>query len=146
MKPLMSPKNNFARNIGELMYEHDMTDKEIAQILEVSMDEWMDKKQFKAPMTLEELMFLAACFDVPVDHLFFTWRTRVENRTIQNGLLVHQNTQLRTLIPTLRVQLNQVLGNVVTHKYDRQELKGMKALIERLLEIANKKDEDEQND
>lgn len=140
MKPLMSPKNNFARSIGELMYEHDMTDKEIAQILEVSMDEWMDKKQFKAPMTLEELMFLAACFDVPVDHLFFTWRTRVENRTIQNAF------ENKNWYPTLRVQLNQVLGNVVTHKYDRQELKEMKSLIERLLEISDKKDEDEEND
>ena len=47
MKALLSPKNNFARNIGELMYEHDMTDKEIAQILEISIDEWMDKKQFR---------------------------------------------------------------------------------------------------
>ena len=122
------------------MYEHDMTDKEIAQILDVSIDEWMDKKQFKAPMTLEELMFLAACFDVPVDHLFFTWRTRVENRTIQNAF------ENKNWYPTLRVQLNQVLGNVVTHKYDRQELKEMKALVERLLEISDKKDEDEQND
>ena len=140
MKALLSPKNNFARNIGELMYEHDMTDKEIAQILEISIDEWMDKKQFKAPVTLEELMFLAACFDVPLDHLFFMWRTRVENRIIQNAF------ENKNWYPTLRVQLNQVLGNVATHKYDRQELKEMKSLIERLLEISDKKDEDETND
>ena len=97
MKALLSPKNNFARNIGELM-------------------------------------FLAACFDVTVDHLFFTWRTRVENRIIQNAF------ENKNWYPTLRVQLNQVLGNVATHKYDRQELKEMKSLIERLLEISDKKD------
>ena len=53
MKQLLSPRNNFARNISDLMHEHDMTDKEIAQILEIPVEKWIEKKQFKEPVTLE---------------------------------------------------------------------------------------------
>lgn len=135
MKQLLSPRNNFARNISNLMHEHDMTDKEIAQILEISVEKWIEKKQFKEPVTLEELMFISACFDIPVDHLFFTWRTQVSNRKIQNAF------ENKNWYPTLKVELHQVLGNIATTKYEKNELKEMKSLIEQLLKISQKKDD-----
>ena len=78
-------------------------------------------------------MFISACFDIPVDHLFFTWRTQVSNRKIQNAF------ENKNWYPTLKVELHQVLGNIATTKYDKNELKEMKSLIEQLLKISQKK-------
>lgn len=110
------------------MYQYDMTDKEIAQIFEISIDEWIAKRQSRAPLTLDEIVFLAVCFDKTVDELFVSSHNRIENRKIQ---YVAENK------PVV-VDLQAILKEVSTTKYDTTTLRKIKSVIKQLNQLVLK--------